>query len=103
MPVKYSEEFKAKAVRLVVDHRDDYDSEFEAITKVAGRLGVSTESLRRWIRQAAVDGGQAAGLTSADKTEIRELKRKNAELERTVDILKAATSFFARELDPRQR
>ena len=103
MPVKYSEEFKAKAVRLVVDHRDDYGSESEAITKVAGRLGVSTESLRRWIRQAAVDGGQVAGVTSAEKAEIRELKRRNAELERTVDILKAATSFFARELDPRQR
>jgi len=103
MPVKYSEEFKAKAVRLVVDHRDDYGSEFEAITKVAGRLGVSTESLRRWIRQAAVDGGQAAGVTSAEKAEIRELRRKNAELERTVDILKEATSFFARALDPRQR
>ena len=61
MPAKYSEEFKAKAVRLVVDHRDDYGSEFEAITKVAGRLGVSTESLRRWIRQAAVDQGRRRG------------------------------------------
>jgi transposase len=103
MPSKYSEEFKSKAVRLVVDHRDDYGSEFEAITTIAKRLGVSSESVRRWIRQAAIDEGHAVGVSSAERAEIRELKRKNAELERTVEILKAATSFFVRELDPPQR
>lgn len=95
MPSKYSVEFKSKAVRLVVDHRDDYGSEFEAIRTVAGRLGVSAESMRRWVRQAAVDGGLVSGVTSAERAEIRELKRRNAELERTVDILRAATVFFA--------
>ncbi|MHB1166762.1 MAG: IS3 family transposase [Candidatus Nanopelagicales bacterium] len=94
MPSKYSEEFRSKAVRLVVDHRDDYGSEFEAITTIARRLGVSPESVRRWIRQAAIDEGRSAGVSSAERAEIRELKRKNAELERTVDILKAATKFL---------
>jgi len=103
MPSKYDEQTKAKAVRLVTEHVQDYDSEWAAITTVAGRLGMTAETLRRWVRQAEVDAGRADGVTSESAREIRELKRKNAELERTVEILKAATSFFARESDPRQR
>ena len=103
MPRKYDEQTRAKAVRLVTEHVQDYDSEWAAITAVAGRLGMTPETLRRWVRQAAVDAGQADGVSSESAREIRELKRKNAELERTVEILKAATSFFARESDPRQR
>ena len=94
---------RAKAVRLVQDHRDDYDSEYAAIKAVAARLGINSETLRRWVRQAEVDAGQAEGMTTASAREIRELKRKNAELEQTVEILKAATSFFVRESDPRHR
>jgi transposase len=103
MPSKYDVQTRAKAVRLVTEHVQDYDSEWAAITAVAGRLGMTPETLRRWVRQAAVDAGQADGVSSEWAREIRELKRKNAELERTVEILKAATSFFARESDPRQR
>ena len=102
MPSKYDEQTKAKAVRLVTEHVQDYDSEWAAIVAVSGRLGMTTETLRRWVRQAEVDAGSAGGVTSESAREIRELKRKNAELERTVEILKAATSFFARESDPRQ-
>ena len=102
MPKEYDAETKAKAVRLVRDHRQDYASEYEAIRTVAGRLGMNPETLRKWLRQAAVDVGQAEGTTTAAR-EIRELKRKNAELEQTVEILKAATSFFVRESDPRHR
>jgi transposase len=103
MPSKYDEQTRVKAVRLVTEHVQDYDSEWAAITAVAGRLGMTPETLRRWVRQAAVDAGKADGVSSESAREIRELKRKNAELERTVEILKAATSFFARESDPRQR
>jgi transposase len=103
MPSKYDEQTRAKAVRLVTEHVQDYDSEWAAITAVSGRLGMTAETLRRWVRQAEVDAGSADGVTSESAREIRELKRKNAELERTVEILKAATSFFARESDPRQR
>ena len=103
MPKEYDAETKAKAVRLVRDHREDYASEYEAIRTVAGRLGMNPETLRKWLRQAAVDAGQAEGTTTAAAREIRELKRKNAELEQTVEILKAATSFFVRESDPRHR
>jgi transposase len=103
MPSKYDEQARAKAVRLVIDHVQDYPSEWAAIKAVSARLGMTSESLRRWVRQAQVDAGQVDGVTSESTREIRELKRKNAELERTVEILKAATSFFARESDPRQR
>jgi transposase len=84
MPSKYDEQTKAKAVRLVTEHVDDYESEWAAINAVAGRLGMTTETLRRWVRQARVDAGQAEGTTTASAREIRELKRKNAELERTI-------------------
>jgi len=87
----------------VQDHREDYASEWEAIRTVSGRLGMNAETLRKWIRQAEVDSGQPEGTTTAAAREIRELKRKNAELERTVAILKAATSFFVRESDPQHR
>lgn len=103
MPSKYDEQTRAKAVRLVAEHVQDYASEWAAIKAVAGRLGMTSETLRRWVRQAAVDAGRAGGVSSESAREIRELKRKNAELERTVEILKAATSFFARESDPRSR
>ncbi len=62
---------------------------------------MNPETLRKWLRQAEVDAGQVEGTTTAAAREIRELKRKNAELEQTIEILKAATSFFVRESDPR--
>ena len=102
MPKKYDENMKARAVRLVVDHREDYASEWQAITTVAGRLGMSAETLRKWLRQAEIDAGETEGVSTGSAREIRELKRKNAELERTIEILKAATSFFVRESDPQQ-
>jgi transposase len=64
---------------------------------------MTAETLRKWVRQAEVDDGQAAGVPAGAAREIRELKRKNAELERTIEILKAATTFFARECDPQRR
>jgi transposase len=103
MPRKYDKETKAKAIRLVGDHAEDYESEYEAIRAVASRLGMNPETLRKWIRQAEVDAGEVEGVSSSTMREIRELKRKNAELERTIEILKEATSFFVRESDPQRR
>ena len=100
---KYDQETRAKTIRLVREHAADYESEWAAISAVAGRLGMSAETLRKWIRQGEVDAGQAVGVTSEAVREIRELKRKNRELEQTIEILKAATSFFARMHDPLQR
>ncbi len=103
MPTKYDPDTRAKAIRLVLDHREDYDSEWAAITAVATRLGMTPETLRKWIRQHEVDAGQRDGVSTEAAAEIRALKRRNAELEQTVEILKAATSFFARESDPLRR
>jgi transposase len=103
MPSKYDPELKAKAVRLVREHREDYETEWAAIRAVSSRLGMTAETLRKWVRQAEVDGGQAAGMTTRESQELRELRKKNRELEETIEILKAATSFFVRASDPRRR
>jgi len=100
---RYDASTRAKAVRLVREHAGDYPARWAAIKAVSGRLGMSTDTLRKWLRQAEVDEGAAPGVTSAESAEIRELRRKNRELEQTIEILKAATSFFARECDPRLR
>jgi len=93
MPSKYDENTKAKAVRLVREHRDDYATEWAAMREISGRLGMSAETLRKWVRQAEVDAGETAGVSSEEKQE----------LETTIEILKAATTFFARECDPLHR
>jgi transposase len=101
---KYSAELKAKAVRLVREHRGDYPSEWAAIGEIARRLQVgSSETLRKWVRQAEVDDGKAPGTTSEQAAEVRVLRRKVSELERTIEILTEATRFFAREADPLRR
>jgi transposase len=74
---------------------------FGVITRVARQLGVGSESLRTWVRQAEVDGGRCPGVTTQERQRIAELEREVRELRRANEILKAAASFFARELDPR--
>ena len=99
-PSKYSQEFRERAVRLVLEQRDEYPSEYEAIRSVAAKLGVGTpETVRKWVRRAEVDAGARPGLTTAQHEQIKALKRENAELRRANEILKAASSFFAAELD----
>lgn len=103
MPSRYDGEMKAKAVRLVREHGEEYGTEWAAIRTISARLGMSAETLRKWVRQAEVDAGQAPGLPTESARELRELKRKNKELEATIEVLKAATTFFARECDPLRR
>jgi transposase len=103
MPKKYDDVFKTRAVRLVTDHAEEYDTRTACVAAVAKRLGVAPETLRRWINQSEVDAGHRDGVPTDATRELRELKRKNRELEETIEILKAATSFFARESDARHR
>jgi transposase len=103
MASRYDENTKARAVRLVCEHVGDYETEWAAMRAISARLGMSAETLRKWVRQAEVDAGEAPGMTTDAAREIRELRRKCRELEATVEILKAATGFFAREYDPRHR
>lgn len=103
MPSKYDQDMKAKAVRLAQEHRDEYDTEWAAMRAISARLGMSAETLRKWVRQAEIDESQVAGVSTTENRELRELRKKNRELEQTIEILKAATHFFARESDPRHR
>jgi transposase len=85
---------------MVVESKGEYPSEFEAIRTIAARLGIgSSETLRKWVRRAEIDGGIRPGKTSGEIAEIRELKKENAELRRANEILKSASAFFAAELD----
>ena len=78
-----------------------YGSQWEAICSVAAKVGASSETLRKWVRQAEVDAGARPGSTSEESAELKRLRRENSELRRANEILKAASAFFARELDPR--
>lgn len=99
-PSKYSEELRERAVRMVAEVRPDYPSQWAAICEVAGKLGIGTpETLRTWIRRAEVDTGSRPGVSTEQAAEVARLKRENAELRRANEILKAAATFFAAELD----
>ena len=99
---RYPAEMRERAIRMVEEHRREYPSEWAAIVSIAGKLGLGTpETLRQWVRRAEVDGGRRPGLTTEERERLRQLERENRELRRANEILKAATVFFARELDPR--
>jgi transposase len=86
---------------MVVEHRKEYPSEWATVCSIAGKFGMTPETLRIWLRRAEVDGGQRGGVTSEERERMRVLERENRELRRANEILKAASAFFARELDPR--
>ena len=97
---RYPAEVRERAVRLVFEHQGEHETQWAAITSIAEKFGMSAETLRKWVRQAEVDGGRRPGVTSAEAQRIKELERENRELRRANEILKAASAFFARELDP---
>ena len=94
-PSKHSPEVRERAVRMVLEHTPEHPSQWAAIRSVGEKLGIRTESLRRWVRQAERDTGQRAGLTSEERTRLQQLERENVELRRTNDILKTASAYFA--------
>ena len=98
-PSRYSADFRARAVRLVAEARPEHQTEWAAMTSVAVKLGVSAETVRKWVRRAEVDAGARPGMTSEESAELRRLRRENAELRRANEILKSASAFFAAELD----
>jgi transposase len=98
---RYPPELRERAVRMVQETIEQTGERFGVITRVARQLGIGAESLRSWVRQAEVDGGHRPGVTSEERRRIAELERDNRELRRANEILKAASAFFARELDPR--
>ncbi len=102
--VRYSTEVRERAVRLVLEHQDEYDSQWAAISSIAEKIGCTTETLRRWIRLAEVDLGRRAGLTSDERQRMKEVERENRELRRANAILREASAYFAiAELDRRRK
>ena len=85
----------------MLEHLGEYPSQWAAISSIATKCGMTPETLRKWVRRAEVDGGARPGLTSDERRRLAELERENRELRRANEILKAASAFFARELDPR--
>ncbi|MER6685966.1 hypothetical protein [Streptomyces olivaceoviridis] len=87
-------------MRIVAEMRPDYDTEWVAMKAVASKLGIgTTETLCTWVRPAQIDVGTRSGTTTKEPAELNRLKKENAELKRANEILKAAASFFAAELD----
>jgi transposase len=101
---KYPAELKERAVRLVFEAIEAAGGvRYGAITRIASQLGISPETVRGWVRQAEIDGGQRAGVTSTERERITQLERENRELRRTNEILRTASAFFAAELDRPQK
>ena len=98
---RYPQELRERAVRMVLDNQHSYGSQWEAISSVAEKLGPTSETVRGWVRRAEIDGGVRTGLTSDERARMKTLEKENRELRRANEILKAASAFFARELDPR--
>jgi transposase len=92
---RYPPELRERAVRMVFETIQHSGERHGVITRVAGQLGIGSESLRSWVRQDEVDGGRRPGVTTAEQQRISELERENRELRRANQILKAAASFFA--------
>jgi transposase len=102
-PRKYPQELRDRAMRLVTEAMAE-DPELSlnaAVTRIGPRVGVVPDTLRGWMKQARIDSGQSPGTTTSDARRIKDLEREVKELKRSNEILLAASSFFARELDPR--
>jgi len=97
---RYPAEVRERAVRMVFEHEREYESQWAAITSIAAKLGMTNETLRKWVRQAEIEGGARPGVSSVEAERVKELEREVKELRRANEILKAASVFFARELDP---
>jgi len=99
---KFSPEVIERAVRMVFEAKDQHASQWAAIESIAGKIGCTAETLRRWVRRAERDQGLRDGLSTAEQDRIKALEREVRELRRANEILKLASAFFAQaELDRR--
>ncbi len=102
--IRYSQEVRERAVRMVIEHEGDHASQWEAIRSIAEKIGCSPESLRKWLRRMEVDSGSRSGVTSDERARMKDLEKENRELRRANEILRKASAYFAQaELDRRPR
>ena len=102
-PKRYPDELKERAVKMVQTLRREDPSDHGVTSRVARQLGVGTESLRQWVKQAEIDAGSRGGVTSEEQQELAKPRKENFELRRANDILQAAATFFGAELDSRHK
>ena len=100
---RFPKEVRERAIRMVFEHTEEHSSQWATIQSIAGKIGMSPETLRKWVRQAERDGGLRPGLTTDERSRMKELERENRELRRANEILKSAATFFGAELDRRER
>ena len=101
---KYSPEVRERAVRMVLEHQSAHDSQWAAIGLIAEKIGCTSETLRKWVRQGERARGRRAGLTSAERERLKALERENRELRRANEIVRKALASFAQaELDRRPK
>ena len=98
---RYPPEMRERAIRMVLETIKETGERHGVVTRVGLELGIGSETLRHWVKKAEVDRGLRPGVTTADRQRIVELEKENRELGRANEILKTASAFFARELDPR--
>lgn len=102
-PGKYPVEMRDRAVRMVFEAEAYSGSQWEAICSVAEKLGPTPETVRNWVRRAEIDGGRRPGISTDERERLKALERENRELRRANEILKAASAFFAAELDGQRK
>jgi len=101
---RFSPEVRQRAVRMVLDHGGDHASQWAAMVSIAGKIGCTAETLRKWVRQAERDAGQRPGATSEGRERIKVLEREVRELRHANEILRKASAYFAMaELDRRSK
>ncbi len=101
---KYSQEVRERAVRMVFEHENRYGSRWETIRSIAQKLGCSAEALRGWVKRTEIDAGRRDGVTSDERSKIKDLEREISELRRANEILRKASAYFAQaELDRRPK
>jgi transposase len=101
---RHSQEVRERSVRMVVDHRGEYETEWEAMRSISAKIGCSPETLRRWVRQSQVDEGSRSGISTDEQSRVKDLEREVKELRRANEILRKASAYFAQaELDRRPK
>lgn len=103
-PSRFSPEVRDRAVRMVLEHQNEHESQWATITSIAEKIGCSAETLRNWLRQVERDQGQRPGLTTDERARLKQLEREVFELRRANEILRKASAYFAQaEFDRRAK
>lgn len=97
---KYSPEVRARAVRMVIEHRHEHPSQWAATVSIAGKIGCVAQTLHEWVKKSEIDSGMRAGQTSEERDRVKALEREVKELRQANEILRKASAYFAQaELD----